>query len=135
MLDQIPAGQLTGATRRTVVRPTPARASCVPLRTPYRTRFRAYQGPASPQRITDAIASPCQHLRTTHRPTNNGTKERTYAFVRRPAARATAATAAERRPGLLPRIFSATSAHTAMGTASQSFPMWAKVSHVIWQES
>ena len=44
-LDQTTAGQSTvGATRRTVGRSTPARASCVPVRTPYRTRFRAYHG-------------------------------------------------------------------------------------------
>ena len=64
-LDQMTVGQSSvGAARKTAGRFTPARDSCVPVRTPYRTRFRTYQGPANPERTSDEIASSRQRLRS-----------------------------------------------------------------------
>jgi hypothetical protein len=100
-LDEITAGQFSvGAAFITSCKSTPARDSCVPVRTPYRTRLRAYQGPANPQRITDATANSRQRLRDAHRPATRGTRARKYAFVSNPAARMAPISAAVRRLGL-----------------------------------
>jgi len=58
-----------------------------PVRTPYRTRLRAYQGPANPQRITDATANSRQRLRDAHRPAPEARGRGNTPLSANPAAR------------------------------------------------